>query len=1718
MKNLSDQHKASAPGNEALAEILARVSDGILVLDGGMQISYANAQAGKLLGREAASLLGKNYWDEFPEARQTRAAEICRQALETREPAQFEEFEPRSGCWFEYRLRPSPDSLTIYFTDSSAARAATQSLRESEEKFTQAFITSPDGIIIARRSDGCLLDFNESFIRLVGYSREELNGHSTMQLNIWVEPQDRERMLKILDAEGVVYNQELQFRRKSGEIRSITLFSRGIQVQGEACLLSFYHDITTQKRNEIIRRQAEKDLQQANEQLEARVRERTAELEQSKARLEEALLTTDALYAISRALIEIEKLDDAIQKVSDLLASELGYDRVCILTFDLQHQRVTGSYAGGPNRARIQKVSFGELWEGLSGWVLRERRPALSPRGQPDERESARVQQRRAESDAGAVVVVPINFHEELLGTITAINSPAQPDFSQKDVDLLVSLANQVAAAIENNRLYHSLIGEVQDRQQAQLELQKTHDELELRVEERTHELLLTNRTLKMISACNQALIHSDNQNELISAICRIVVQTGGYRLCWLGFAEQNAEKSVHPVAAEGYEEGYLQNIQVSWADNEYGRGPTGTAIRTGQPVIAQNIHTNPSYAMWRKQATLRGYASACALPLMVDGQAIGALNIYAGQPDAFGPQELTTLLELSSDLAYGIAALHARAERLQSLEALRLSEAHYRLISENTADMIWTLYLDNQHFEYISPSVQKMLGYSVEEALELNLLQILAPESLERMSAAWLARIQDYFAEPVQISYTDEVEQIRKDGSLCPSEITTNFVAGPSGRLLVVGVTRDISERKRANALLQKSQSSLEMAQAQMHLGSWELDPQTGQGFWSREMFQLFGFDPQAGVPLLDEFMQKIHPQDREKLLAGQASVMQTGESCTVIYRSNPDLGPTRYFEASQHAVRAADGQFLYMAGTALDVTEKQQAQEDLRQSEETTRAILNASTESAFLVEPDGTVLAANQPGAARLGVESSALIGKELFDFIPPATAAQRRAVMQQVVQSGKPAFFEDQRWGRWIANSIYPVFNAAGQVTRAAIYGRDITENKLAEAELLRYRDHLEALVQERTAQLEVAREQADAANHAKSDFLAVMSHEIRTPMNGVLGLAHLALQTELNPKQRNYLTHIQSSGETLLTLINDILDFSKIEAGKLDMETIDFDLDDVLHSLATLVAFRAQEKGLELVFNAARNVPRQLTGDPNRLRQVLLNLVGNAIKFTERGEVVVRVSLLKRSRRQAELRFSVRDSGIGISREMLDQLFQAFTQADSSTSRRYGGSGLGLVISKRLVNMMGGEINVESQPGLGSVFSFTVRLGRQAGEKSAGPDLAPDLRGLRVLVVDDSLEALKSMKSILTSLTFKVRTASSAEAGLKLVSRSHFDLLIIDQNLDGPQILQRARQIPGLELLPAILLAPPEERELEARDLGKAEGVLVKPVTSSLMFDTIMQLFGYQEQPSAWRKKIRAESESMESVRGRHLLLVEDNEVNQMVARELLESMGFSLAVAGDGQQAIQLAMKEKFDAVLMDIQLPGINGYEATARIRALPGLEQLPIIAMTAHALTGDREKVLAAGLNDYVTKPVDVAQLGSVLRRWLKPAGKTGANINEPAALERPQPPAPTLDQLLDKAPALERLGGNQALFERLLGEVRKTQAGAARQIEAAIQSADIPQAHRLAHSLKGVAATIGAARLREAALQMETALASQAGLRYDGCLTELKSALSELMAALA
>jgi two-component system, sensor histidine kinase and response regulator len=690
-------------------------------------------------------------------------------------------------------------------------------------------------------------------------------------------------------------------------------------------------------------------------------------------------------------------------------------------------------------------------------------------------------------------------------------------------------------------------------------------------------------------------------------------------------------------------------------------------------------------------------------------------------------------------------------------------------------------------------------------------------------------------------------------------------------------------------------------------------------------------------------------------------------------------------------------------------------------------------------------------------------------------------------------------------RWVYDKQHFLCDEKGQPIEIVGSWTDITAQKDAEE------------------QLKKATEAALEANEAKSVFLANMSHEIRTPMNAIIGLSHLALKTDLTPRQRDYVLKIKGSGQHLLGIINDILDFSKIEAGKLSIETIDFDLDKVLENVGNLMSEKASAKGLELIFEVAPDVSTHFRGDPLRLGQILINFCNNAVKFTEHGEVSVAVRVLEDNPDSQLVQFSVSDTGIGMTEAQISRLFQAFEQADASTTRKYGGTGLGLAISKQLTELMGGHVEVKSELGKGSMFTFTARLGK--GTAIVRPRLLQsDLRGRRVLIIDDNPHARAVLSNMLTNMTFIADEAASGEEAINMVRQAanqnqRYEIAFVDWQMPGMNGIEtgkRIMQIPDLQLPPHLVMVTAYGREevLKQAEESGFENVLIKPVTSSILFDTAVVALGAdRERPEPVQA---GPSFDIDRLRGARVLLVEDNEINQEVAIGQLEDAEAFVDLAENGEIALRMVKDNDYDVVLMDMQMPVMDGIEATRILRADPRHQTLPIIAMTANAMESDREVCLEAGMNDHIAKPIDPDQLFSVLLRWIRRTDGDG-KIARP---HTPARPAKTSEAELvipgiDVRSGLKRTGGHRERYETLLRKFAEQQLGATEVMRAALSAGDAATAERTAHSLKGAAGTLGAVALSEAAANAETAIKTGHGV--EAALKALSLSLDPVIAGI-
>ncbi len=803
-------------------------------------------------------------------------------------------------------------------------------------------------------------------------------------------------------------------------------------------------------------------------------------------------------------------------------------------------------------------------------------------------------------------------------------------------------------------------------------------------------------------------------------------------------------------------------------------------------------------------------------------------------------------------------------------------------------------------------------------------------------------------------------------------------------------------------------------------------------------------------------------------------------------------------------------DGEDILLE-TFVDITEKQKAEADLRHAFTEQAAIFESSLVGIMVLE-HRIIRKVNRRMAEMLGYKTDEIVDKSpeqlhlsTENFNEFGVKYHRRLATEDLVNIEYPLRHKDGHtvWCQFSGKAIEPPDLARGAVWIID----DITGRKQVEKEL------------------QQAKVQAEAANLAKSGFLATMSHEIRTPMNAIIGMSHLCLGTELDQQQRNYIQMVHKSARLLLGIINDILDFSKIEAGKLELESIPISLEEILNNLSAMVSIKAQEKGLEILFDIAPKTPIYLIGDPLRLGQILLNLMGNALKFTESGEVVVSIRSIKADKDTVELEVMVRDTGIGMTPAQQSKLFQSFSQADSSTTRRFGGTGLGLAISKHLVNEMKGRIWVESEPGKGSCFYFTAVLGRNGEAEKKAESLFPvDLAQLKVLVVDDVASARQMFAATLGSFSFRVTCVSSGEAALeeleKAPAEDPFRLVLMDYMMPEMNGIEASRRIKGSSWAahtPTIIMVTALSRD---EVLGQAreaalDGFLTKPVTPSDLLNAIMDTLGGKGGlRGAGPTSDHWEIKPLESIRGARVLLVEDNIINQLLAKDLLTRAGLQVTIAGNGREAVELAGKTAFDAILMDIQMPVMDGFEAAQVILTNGSEKQPPIIAMTANAMAGDRERCLASGMVDHVAKPIEPRVLFETLVRWIPAFAKELPPVAQPEEDSEVKVFLPSDLAGIDIKAGLGRTGNNRALYITLLKHFIKDHSADSQVIMEAVALNDISLAHRTAHTLKGVAGGIGAQPLYESAQQIETALKKEQTGQLDPLLEKLFMDLQEVV----
>ncbi|MEN6308528.1 MAG: PocR ligand-binding domain-containing protein [Anaerohalosphaeraceae bacterium] len=1044
-------------------------------------------------------------------------------------------------------------------------------------------------------------------------------------------------------------------------------------------------------------------------------------------------------------------------------------------------------------------------------------------------------------------------------------------------------------------------------------------------------------------------------------------------------------------------------------------------------------------------------------------------------------------------------------AERKQSDEQLRRSELKFRSVFNLTGDAI--MLLNEGGFLDCNETALSVFGCTSKGQFCSYHPADVSPEK-QPCGTDSLTLANRNIADAMQKGriHFDWMHKRLDNGQSFPAEVHLS-VFELDGKPTLQAVVRDITERKQAEQALRESERRLSSLMANLPGMSYQCknDRDWTMNFVSEGCRDLTGYEPSDLTSNhLISYNDIILPEYRETIWDKWQKNLANREKFTDEYRIRTKDGTIKWVWEQGHGVYSEDGQVLALEGFITDVTARKQAEESLADETIRRRVLFEQSPDGIVALDQDGKVYEANRRYAEMLGYTMEEVYHLHLWDWDAQWTRQELLDRVRNINITGNHFETRHRRKDGTVfdVEISSSVAVCSGQKLVFCIC-RDISDRKRAEMNLrnaLAGAERLNHYLEEQTAYANKMAVMAESANIAKSEFLANMSHEIRTPMNGVIGMTGLLLDTELTEEQRQYAEVVQNCGESLLGLINDILDYSKIEANKLELETLDFDLRDVLEDFTGMIAVKAHEKGVEFVCAANPDVPSYVKGDPGRLRQILTNLAGNAIKFTEQGEVAVRVEAAAKTDNDVLLRFSIRDTGIGIPADKIKTLFEKFTQVDASTTRKYGGTGLGLAISRQLAEKMGGQIGVTSEQGKGSEFWFTIRLGLRS-EAGHIRNICPKIQDKRILVVDDNATNREILTTRLASWGAMVVESPRGSLALEKLDEAYragtpFDIVITDMQMpemDGLMLgraIRQDRRFDELCLMMMTSLGRQEDAKVLTQ-LGFA-ACLTKPVRPSELFARLMTAITGIKNTGITRSNTASNLNILLSGLAGRILLVEDNITNQQVAIGILKKMGLHADAAANGVEALKALEVIPYDLVLMDVQMPEMDGLEATRRIRHPESTvlnRRVPIIAMTAHAMQGDRDKCLEAGMDDYITKPVTHKALADKLALWLSGEDTVQMSSTD-AASSAVQQPAAKQTPVYDRDGFLDRLMGDEetanAVLDIFLDDIpRQLEA-----IKAAMDACDPVTLERIAHSIKGAAANIGGEALREVAAEIERA----------------------------
>ncbi|MBD1390102.1 PAS domain S-box protein [Neiella sp. HB171785] len=1024
------------------------------------------------------------------------------------------------------------------------------------------------------------------------------------------------------------------------------------------------------------------------------------------------------------------------------------------------------------------------------------------------------------------------------------------------------------------------------------------------------------------------------------------------------------------------------------------------------------------------------------------------------------------------------VAILRDVTEKRQAKQRLEQSEQRFRTMVANVPGVIYRCLLD-EHWtmQYISDHIEDISGYPASDFVnnaKRTFASIIHPEDspfVELEVEDKISRREPYSVQYRILDHNGVERWIYEKGRA--------LFEGDKA-VYLDGAMNEITEQKLAQRKLRESQQLLSNITNSLPGTVFQLR-ETDEGkyqftFVSIGSLSTLGLPQEQLMKGFNAFTSMLAADDHNSLLLSLSESKSYRRPISLKIQVTSPNGQRIWVEWTAMPI-FRDGEAAEWNGYIQNISERVRADEARAHSEAHFKALFSNAGIGMTNMDRRGNLINCNERFSEFTGYGAEQLKQMHLLELIHPSQHSECSGLIKSLLAGERErvdaqlqfvTLENEVRWGDMSVTTL-PAEDASDAV--AVMTVDDITEQKLL------------------AEQLKQATEEAHSANQAKSEFLANMSHEIRTPMNAIIGMSHLCLQTDLNAKQHNYVRKIDNAATALLNIINDILDFSKIEAGKLELEIIDFKLEDVLERLSDMFGPQAQDKNIEIMFEVANEVPSAMRGDPLRLGQILTNLFSNALKFTKHGEIMLKVAFLATNEGKHQLKFTVRDTGIGMSPEQTNKLFQSFSQADSSTTRKYGGTGLGLAICRRLCHLMGGEIWVESQLGRGSDFIFTANFDESDGVMQRSQP-SQQLLNKRILLVDDNAHTLEVLEALLNNFGFQVICASSGQEALDQYQQTDIDLVLLDwqmPGMDGVQVAERILAMDTEQPARIIMITAYGNDELDDRLRAlKLHTVLHKPISPSSLLDGIMEAFGERlDEPGQAkdRSNIVVDPEVLAS---KSILLAEDNVVNQEVALEILAELGFTNVTAVDnGLLALEALEVGDYDLVLMDCQMPVLDGYEATRQIRKRDYWQKLPVLAMTANAMAGDREKCLEAGMDDHITKPIDVGQLQNALLHWLQISGTAGPRTAEQSSW----PSHPELNVDL----ALQRVQGSVKIYRKLLLRFVEHHAGFANEFKNLIDRKQLAEAERFAHTFKGLSGSIGCEALQQLAAELEQLVAN-------------------------